>query len=656
MTFKRCFKNLISCALILALSLTPAFVFASVNVYYETVAEEYISGGIVHKTYDILTSNGWLEVNVVQADMSNENLHFEPIYSSSGVGTLATVKTQMSDNSSAVAAVNADFFSWGSYSGTGSPIGGVIKEGELVSSGANTTNMQALVQFEDSLLGLQFLNPTINLVHNGNEVQIGGMNKYADVENPHIYTSAWGNQYVNEFTDVYCIVVENDRIKEIFEGQKYTDIPKNGFVVACVKRNFALLDYLKIGDKLTYKVSNVTDAINAIGGGTLLLKNGQFAEITHNVSGRHPRTAVGISKDQKTLYLVTVDGRQGHSVGATLPEMAEVMLHIGAWSALNLDGGGSTSMVVRDLDWKVQQANSPSENRKVANSAAIIMGNKKGKLERIVVMPKQNSYFVGETIAADVIGFDEYGNLVNLDKNKLTLENLKTTKIGKQTVTATYEKIKATADVSVFQPINIEKDEKNIDKAENAEYTVNIIGNMNQYKTLGDKLLTRKFVEEVSGNMINIVASKYAPDGLKNVVMDTSESKTWAKDDNLFISLNTANAKIGAQWTWLKSTVANVKENKVFLILNHSIDDVNEWSALLDTLEQQLVLKGKEVYIIMQADKLKNTSRNGIRIITTSNATQGLGANGILQAYGEMKYVQLQFAKDGKVSWTLKGM
>jgi len=65
------------------------------------------------------------------------------------------------------------------------------------------------------------------------------------------------------------------------------------------------------------------------------------------VAGRQPRTLAGVRADG-TLLLVTVDGRlPGWSVGMTLPESARLMRSLGARDALNLDGGGSSTMVVR---------------------------------------------------------------------------------------------------------------------------------------------------------------------------------------------------------------------------------------------------------------------------------------------------------------------
>ena len=74
---------------------------------------------------------------------------------------------------------------------------------------------------------------------------------------------------------------------------------------------------------------------------------------------RHPRTAVALSKDRRTLILFVVDGRQKHSVGMTGAEMSRVFIDFGAWQAMNMDGGGSSAMYI---DGK-GIVNSPSDGR-----------------------------------------------------------------------------------------------------------------------------------------------------------------------------------------------------------------------------------------------------------------------------------------------------
>ena len=84
----------------------------------------------------------------------------------------------------------------------------------------------------------------------------------------------------------------------------------------------------------------------AIAAGPLLMSGGDAQSHTYSMTARHPRTAFGLSADRKTAWIVVVDGRQLSSMGATLPDMAEIFRRLGAADALNFDGGGSTAMVV----------------------------------------------------------------------------------------------------------------------------------------------------------------------------------------------------------------------------------------------------------------------------------------------------------------------
>ena len=76
--------------------------------------------------------------------------------------------------------------------------------------------------------------------------------------------------------------------------------------------------------------------------------------------GRHPRTAVGVSRDGHTVFLVVVDGRRGGSRGLNLYELADFLADIGAHDAVNLDGGGSSAMYLRRAGGVI---NAPSGGR-----------------------------------------------------------------------------------------------------------------------------------------------------------------------------------------------------------------------------------------------------------------------------------------------------
>jgi len=94
-------------------------------------------------------------------------------------------------------------------------------------------------------------------------------------------------------------------------------------------------------------------------------------------NGRHPRTAVGIASNGRRLFVLVVDGRRaGYSDGMTLRELADLMLSLGARDALNLDGGGSTAMIVENpATRQLEVVNRPSDatgERTVGDALAII--------------------------------------------------------------------------------------------------------------------------------------------------------------------------------------------------------------------------------------------------------------------------------------------
>lgn len=92
--------------------------------------------------------------------------------------------------------------------------------------------------------------------------------------------------------------------------------------------------------------------------------------ISRNAEVRHPRTAIGFSRDSSTLYLLAVDGRSQKSVGMALTELADLMRRLGVWQAMNFDGGGSTTMVINGA-----LVNVPSDSageRAVGNALMVV--------------------------------------------------------------------------------------------------------------------------------------------------------------------------------------------------------------------------------------------------------------------------------------------
>ena len=120
----------------------------------------------------------------------------------------------------------------------------------------------------------------------------------------------------------------------------------------------------------------------AVGGRPVIVRDSTIdpAVDTEGQAGfreRNPRTAAGIARAGRTLILVTVDGREYQNAGMTLRELGDLMLALGARDAINLDGGGSTTLVYADPDsaGRLRIANHPSDKtgeRTVGDALAVV--------------------------------------------------------------------------------------------------------------------------------------------------------------------------------------------------------------------------------------------------------------------------------------------
>jgi hypothetical protein len=163
-------------------------------------------------------------------------------------------------------------------------------------------------------------------------------------------------------------------------------IPTNGAVLAAYGPGSRLTEVQRMADGDTARVllktlprTGLGAPVVLMGGWPRILRDGQDVAadaptvegtISRNAEARHPRSAIGFSRDSTTLFLLVVDGRSQKSVGMTLVELAALMRRLGAWQAMNFDGGGSTTLFV---DGAV--VNSPSDQtgeREVGNALLVV--------------------------------------------------------------------------------------------------------------------------------------------------------------------------------------------------------------------------------------------------------------------------------------------
>ena len=176
----------------------------------------------------------------------------------------------------------------------------------------------------------------------------------------------------------------------------------------------SLLDFLEPGQTLTLTLSITPGWENvreAIGGREFIVQDGAESISPHpSIADQlHPRTALGITATGGVV-MATVDGRQpGYSGGVDLDELAQLMLSRGVVQALNMDGGGSTTMAVRlPGDPDVSLANRPSGGHEIAtaNSLVVYSATPTGPLSVLDMTPMTASLWQGESANFSVKGQD----------------------------------------------------------------------------------------------------------------------------------------------------------------------------------------------------------------------------------------------------------
>ncbi len=136
-------------------------------------------------------------------------------------------------------------------------------------------------------------------------------------------------------------------------GEKYADGLNDG----CPQPTL----YISRRNELTFN-KPPNKIYHALSGNRMLVQGGEVIPNLDDIQ-IEPRTAIGVNRNGRYTYLVVVDGRQPfYSAGATFFELAELLKELGAFYAMNLDGGGSSTMVVEGEDGKAIILNSPIDS------------------------------------------------------------------------------------------------------------------------------------------------------------------------------------------------------------------------------------------------------------------------------------------------------
>ncbi len=431
-------KKKISIALILFILLISSNVFAENKLLFQ----EPIAPGVVRYKYQVKRSKGNAEANVIKVDLNNPHAKINTVAGGGTYTNKATV-SQMANRTNAVALVNGDFFT---MQLEGAPQGPSVINGETKSSPAVLNDIWSfgIDSNDKAFIELTKFVGSVT-ASNGRSFPIDGLNKtkywyqpsmeYSHQNKIQLYDSFWTAKTRGDKNGGEVLLNENNVVEQISYNKGLDMSIPNGkkilqFSGSAIK---FIQDNVKVGDKLGIKY-NIEPNRNwkmMIGGHAVLVDNGAVKPYTRDIKfidGVRARTAVGISQDGKTVYVVTAEGRTKRSSGLTIAELAKFMQEIGVYKAMNLDGGGSTAMAVRNLgDLNRTSATNPERNgaeRRVVNGLGVYNTSKNTGLIADGKFESDVDTIVGEQVNLKLkSAWDEFLNPIDIKTRTYTISD-----------------------------------------------------------------------------------------------------------------------------------------------------------------------------------------------------------------------------------------
>ena len=423
------------------------FLLFSSSIYsqsFDTLLVKTIASGVTH--YHIKEQTIPWNLNVLEIDLNNEYINIE---SAKGNGMLAGratlsdfVESNTYDGHEVIGAINGDFFD-----DDGVPTGIQVLKGEILTT---------LVARDWSKVGFSSGNlPMINrpyysgkVIANNNTFDLYGINRdrasdklilYNGLKNSTTGTNQWGTEVVITPLGEWFV---NDTLKfaagevEANAGDMLIERPSavlsgHGLGKTFLDENITTGDTISLVIELLPGIEKLKEMVS---GFPKIVKNGQnyalqgYAEeggASTFATDRHPRTGVGISEDKSKLFFIVVDGRQPNlSMGMSLPELADFMTGIGVYTGLNLDGGGSSEMIVKN---KIVNSPSDGPERAVGNSLLVVT-SEPTILSELVLFPDTAVTDLNNPVQFFIEGLDLYGNKIEDDFTDadIILENTNT--------------------------------------------------------------------------------------------------------------------------------------------------------------------------------------------------------------------------------------
>jgi exopolysaccharide biosynthesis protein len=400
----------------------------------DTLIFPHLAGpGVTAAKYDIPALP--LKISVVEMDLTNPYIMMETcLGADKSVGSETPVNMAIRNNRpghEVVGAMNGDFFMTAPSNEVGLPLSGQVRNDELVLS---SHNRACLVLDDDNRPYIDRLTFSGTVTSGDHSFSLNLVNRmrygYENIaaNQSFLFTRSYGPKTYDGSNSGKMVLlrpaegefrwnaigVEHCVIEDIFDAQGSRTIP-DGKAILWLKGTYAnQTEWMNVGDQMDISFRQTLNngpqdvKIQQLIGGSdhIIMQNGQFMD---DWAERHPRTAIGFNADSTRLYFVVVDGRHMSSIGVKLYEMKGIFEALGAVNAVNLDGGGSSCILVND-----EVLNHPSDGpvRAVGNGCLFVSkAPEDDEIGIISFEPRCYNLSISATTAFDVWGYNQYGVL-----------------------------------------------------------------------------------------------------------------------------------------------------------------------------------------------------------------------------------------------------
>ena len=401
---------------------------------YESIST--IAPGVTYRERRWVTNgDGPFTMQVVEVDPREPNLILLPVRARDrAIGKETT--SSLARRYGAAAAVNGGYFvvSSSATAFAGQSSGAYMWNGEVVSG--TSLVRSALVRCAEGGVAIDQVRFSGQVSNGDGSATLTGLNRARSTQDLLWLRPIFGAKTQTGASGVEALLDPSGRVTRLVDGEGNAEIPPDGSVLSgsgagatFLRARATVGTLMSTRPALALETVNGCNPVDEIGGGPTIVTAGQVdvgdEKFGHETT-RNPRTAFAVTA-RGTWLLVTLDGRQPSSQGMRLDELAAELVTLGAVRAVNLDGGGSTTMVVRDA---VRNAPSDGPEREVSDGLLLFsvhdLASLRQVMDRIALDPGQMAPAAIEPL------YQRYDNAVaafadeELDRVRLEIEALRT--------------------------------------------------------------------------------------------------------------------------------------------------------------------------------------------------------------------------------------